>query len=238
VKIGKQNTDQSRYDIQSLISRAEQFRYRILFGALALVSICHPFFDQADTGQRLLDLMLFLLFVTAIFAVSRTRKQLIIALVLGIPALSALTATLLTRSGGFRTTSSLSTALFLGYVMAIILNDVLRSRSISTDQVFGGICAYLLMGISWGFIYVALERLDPGAFQMSQALVEEHPETFQYYSFVTLTTLGYGDITPVTPPARTFSWLVAVCGQLYIAVLIARLVGQHLMTRRDDVPPN
>ncbi len=93
-------------------------------------------------------------------------------------------------------------------------------------MIMGAICAYFLMGLVWAFAYSTLEFFQPGSFQMPPGTVNQ--ETFAYYSYVTLTTLGYGEITPISAPARSFAILEAMIGQLYLAVLIARLVGIHI----------
>jgi voltage-gated potassium channel len=87
----------------------------------------------------------------------------------------------------------------------------------------------------WNSVYLLLIALDPESFHFSRAL-DAGGKDFTYYSFVTLTTLGYGDITPVTDPARSLSLLEAVMGQLYLAVLVARLVGIHIAQSNEKKP--
>jgi voltage-gated potassium channel len=121
--------------------------------------------------------------------------------------------------------------IFLGFVAAMILRAIFTQTSISIDSIFGAICVYLLVGLAWGSLYSITEVFSPGSFQASGKLAEtlKSPEIRQpvltYYSFVTMTTVGYGDITPVSPPARTLAWLEAMTGQFYIAVLVAFLIG-------------
>jgi hypothetical protein len=99
-------------------------------------------------------------------------------------------------------------------------------------QVVGGLCGaavvYLLMAIMWTFIFSALETLHPGSFKIPENQDILISRNFLYYSFVTLTTLGYGDITPVTSLARSLCVLEAVIGQLYLVVQVAWLVGVHV----------
>jgi hypothetical protein len=80
----------------------------------------------------------------------------------------------------------------------------------------------------WSFVYSVLESIHPGSFATGEGQIEAGRRLYIYYSFVTITTLGYGDITPITDLANSFSFLEAVTGQLYIAILIARLVGIHI----------
>jgi hypothetical protein len=102
------------------------------------------------------------------------------------------------------------------------------------DLIYATICVYLLIGVAWAYVYSVLENIFPGSFNFPLNLLQANPSLNEgrkhltllfYYSFVTLTTLGYGDITPVTPPAQSLSTLEAIMGQFYIAILVARLVG-------------
>jgi hypothetical protein len=124
--------------------------------------------------------------------------------------------------------------LFFSLTAVVILARVMKDRKVTTDTILGSMCGYLLLGIVWTMLFALVELLEPGSFlsggrplvDMQGDLAKQHVfANFIYYSFVTLTTLGYGDITPASPPARALSSLEAVTGQLYIAVLIARLVG-------------
>jgi hypothetical protein len=128
-------------------------------------------------------------------------------------------------------TDHLVEIIFLGFVATTILRTILTQGRISTDSIFGAICAYLILGMAWGSLYAVVEVMQPGSFQATGELAaalqaaETRGPTLVYYSFVTLTTMGYGDITPVAPAARTLAWLEAMTGQFYIAVLVAALVG-------------
>jgi hypothetical protein len=83
----------------------------------------------------------------------------------------------------------------------------------------------------WAFIYTFLELVDPASFNIALNRSDGYLPVFQYYSFVTITTLGYGDITPITDVAKAFSVLEAVIGQLYLVVAVAWLVGMHVSTK-------
>jgi hypothetical protein len=102
------------------------------------------------------------------------------------------------------------------------------------DSVFGSICGYLLLGMAWGVLYSMLDTVWPGSFEVERRLAEQvhandsRIHLFTYYSFITLTTVGYGDVTPLSTPARTCAWLEALTGQFYLAVLVAGLVGALL----------
>lgn len=125
---------------------------------------------------------------------------------------------------------------FFMYIAMVLLKRVVNSEHVTQDTIFGAISVYLLIGISWGLIYAVIESLTPGAFSVqlqhsdvdSQIVYPGAISIFIYYSFVTMTTLGYGDIVPLTNVARTVSIFEAVLGQLFLAILIARLVGLRI----------
>ena len=170
----------------------------------------------------------------AIFAVSRRLRVVVIAAaiptVLGHWTLQ-LSHSLVLRAIGFGFVSG-----FLTFITLLILITVFRDETVTADTIMGAICAYLLLAISWGSWYTLLVLVSPDAFAVSPALVAaagwHTPQTpftplFEYYSFTTLTTLGYGDISPITAGARMLSVFEGITGQLYLAILIARLVGMH-----------
>ena len=110
----------------------------------------------------------------------------------------------------------------------LILAFVLRAREVDLGIVFGSVCVYLLVAFMWASGYTLIEGLQPGSFAIPSLTEEESTRNaLQYFSFVTITTLGYGDIQPVTRLARMTSVLEAVIGQLYLVILVARLVGLH-----------
>jgi len=97
---------------------------------------------------------------------------------------------------------------------------------VTAQRVQGAVAAYLLLGLAWAAAYAFVAALAPGAFATARP-ESTHSRSYLYFSFVTLTTLGYGDITPVHHAARSLAMLEALTGQLYPAILIARLVTLH-----------
>jgi ion channel len=109
-------------------------------------------------------------------------------------------------------------------LLAVVLFQTLRGGPITFHRIQGGVGAYLLLGIVWAHAYSMLALARPGAFS-GAARAADGPRAFLYYSFVTLTTVGYGDVLPVHPAARSLAMLEAVTGPLYLAILLARLVS-------------
>ena len=113
------------------------------------------------------------------------------------------------------------------YLAGVLLLKVVTAERVSHDEISGAIAVYLLLGIAWAVIYVVIESLSPGAFHLGSAAQGTIWEQMLYFSLITLTTLGYGDIAPLTPAGRIWAALEAVTGTLYLAVLISRLVGLY-----------
>ncbi len=132
--------------------------------------------------------------------------------------------------------------LFLALVVGAILAHVFRSTRITRETIAGAICAYLLIGSMWAHVFSIVENVAPGSFADNSIEadaasgpepIRDQSDRFTYFSFVTLTTLGYGDMTPLTRPAKNLAALEAIFGQLYLAVLIARLVGQQALRDKE-----
>lgn len=132
----------------------------------------------------------------------------------------------------FSTWRELSMLITLTLFAAVVAAQVYRSGPVTHHRIQGAIAVYLLLGLTWASAYQLLHHLRPGAFAGNfDATV---PQTWTYYSFVTLTTTGYGDITPVHPIARTLAIAEALTGQLYLAITLARLVALYVDPRKQD----
>ena len=114
-------------------------------------------------------------------------------------------------------------------MVVTLLRGILRVERVTGDAIAGGVCVYLLIGMPWGAVFTTLELLQPGSFLQGGAPIarEAHGPYGEllYFSYVTVMTIGYGDILAATPVARMLSVLAALSGQLYLAVFVAGLVG-------------
>ena len=117
-------------------------------------------------------------------------------------------------------TNALSLLLFL----VVVLGQTLRAGPVTIHRIQGAVAAYLLLGILWAYAYALIAHLRPEAFS-GPVSPADGPRAFFYFSFVTLTTVGYGDVLPVHPAARSLAMLEAVTGPLYLAILVSRLVS-------------
>lgn len=160
----------------------------------------------------------------AAYALGRGRRKRLGVLFLLIPVLALQLLDLGLPVALVQTASVAAAALFLGYVLWVVIIEVLGARRINPDVLMGGIAIYLLFGYLFALFYILVERLQPGSFTNldTEVLLAER---LQYFSFVTLSSVGYGDISPVSLLARRIAVMEAVFGQLYLTVFVGRLVG-------------
>jgi len=133
---------------------------------------------------------------------------------------------------------------YLGIIAGLILREVVLCKRVTVDTLMGSICAYLLIAAAWGITYSAIELTDPNSFRIPAQLNHDRMDyitslnTWFYYSFMSLTTLGYTEIRPESRPAGTLTWLEAMAGQFYLALLVARLVGLHTVPVSETDKPD
>lgn len=115
------------------------------------------------------------------------------------------------------------------------MRQIALDNSVSANRIIGAICVYLLLGVIWSLVYALLDFAIPGSFSgMPEQSGANWNPGWVYYSFITLTTLGYGDILPLTFSARALSYMETITGQFYLAVLVAGLVSAYLSTRQES----
>ena len=211
----------------------------LLFVSLLIFLVSYPLFETRETAALVLDVVFSIIMVSSTYVVSHQRKVLIATLVLGIPTFITWWGVRLVPSTAVDIAGLAFSTVFFVFVIAVILRSMLSRGDVTVDVIFGAMSVYLLIGVTWTFIFAIVEISSPGSFDFgslaSEAIVSaRHGELrfLSYFSLVTLSTLGYGDITPVTPLARSLASIEAVIGQLYIAVLVARLVGMHIAQRQ------
>lgn len=170
----------------------------------------------------------FLLLVAAYISYRHDIRP--VAIAVAIAVLVWLTLTWTGLAVGARAQPILIDGLFV-VVLTVTITDafrrILRAPTVTFDILCGGVSVYLLLAVIWSVIFRLLEGLAPGSFSLPETDIYANLNQFTYFSLTTLTTLGYGDITPLTPTARIWAALEAVTGVLYLAVLVARLVSLY-----------
>ena len=208
--------------------------HRFLFLLLAELALIlgFPFTAGSDFRDHLFRLLAIIVFSTALYAVLGRGKVTVIAFLLGVPAIAIY---LLNTIGWFARVQYVSQLLgvaFLAFVTGAFIYKLISDPSVTADTLAGAVSAYLLLGITYGLIYALVERAWPGSFRQT---VEPGkvipPADYLFFSFITLTTVGYGDIVPWGGHAKSIAILESVTGIMYPAVLIGRLIGLHSRPR-------
>ncbi len=223
-------------------SAAFRNRFILLLAALTLLMLATPFVHVL--GQHLhpriargvITILFVAILVSAVFAVSGSRLTTVLAVVLAAPGILLQAVDLLDVHQSIEITKLLFGVLFLGFTVVVVLHHIFTIDRVTVDTIAAALCVYLLLGVLWALVYSALDMLSPGSLVILSGDVEDESIRFGgtrsvlalYYSFVTMTTLGYGDIVPRSSPARMFAATQAIIGQMYLAVLVARLVALHI----------
>ncbi len=210
-------------------------RHTLLLVCLLVTMVCLPLLEHLPIGRVLLSIWFLLTSGVLLASFSGKGRQHRILLLAGGIFSALLLANLVIQSAGWSSTAFQMIAfpyglIFLSWVTGLLLYSIFQAERVTPDLISGAVVAYLLLGICWGGLYSFIELTQPGSFSFSGEGGEELSSLF-YFSFVTLTTLGYGDILPLSKIARTSAYLEAVTGVMFTAILIAGLVGSVRMGR-------
>jgi hypothetical protein len=225
----------ARARVQTLGGRLGDFlRADVALSALlaflfCLLLVVPSLMSHGLLSSTVMDVLFSLIVVSAAVAASAYRWAAFVASAL---AAGTLAIRWLHFGLGVRTLGIVDAALgavALLILAALVLGQVFRAGPITMHRVRGSVAAYLLLGMSWAAAYELVLRIDASAFRLAEG--KDPRLELVYFSFVTLTTVGYGDITPLIPPARSLAIAEALVGQLFPAVLIARLVSMELADR-------
>jgi hypothetical protein len=192
--------------------------------------LLYPFFARG-AGWAILGILLNTVTLLAgIYAVSERKRDVIVTTSIAVPQVVLAVTAILLKATFLGIPSILLFVAFFIYTLTRLLAYVIRGRTVTRDKIYAAVSVYLLMGLAWASIYVLVDSLAPGSFvSLNGATPTDssgHPD-YVYFSFVVLTTLGFGDITPASSTARPLIVLEALGGVLYMAVLVARLVSLY-----------
>ena len=206
-------------------------RFLILLILILLMLVLTPFLDKFVQTRILMDVFLTVIFIFIIYTIRLKRSQAIIASTLALPLIFATWSTYFVEIKTLSLLTRIFGSLFFAYAAINILRIIVKSEEVTRETIFAAIVAYLLIALMWAFLYMILELASPGSFSFPDWGSRGETMQFEYLSFVTITTLGYGDITPVTDQASALVLIEAVVGQIYLVVLVAWLVGMHVSRR-------
>jgi hypothetical protein len=207
-------------------------RFTLLLATIIVVLVTQPMFSGHAVAQNVATVAISLVLLAALYAFRTTRYYFATALILFVPSIGSRVVLFFTMNPAIEGVGAISSCLFLAVTVVALVSRLFIVKSVTLDTISAAICAYLVMGIAFAYAFTVIELHHPGSF--SNALFQRPAgiaplmaslHSFIYYSFVCLTTTGFGDISPVSETARSVSVMEAVFGQLYMAILIARLVG-------------
>ena len=213
--------------------------YFVLTITLLVVTLVYPI-AQAENSVLLNNLVLPLLMLSAFYAVIehkwvfRTLGALLVPILIGLWFIEPVAGSY------WSLCPSIATTLFLLITTLSVLLHVITAKRVNADLIYGSVAVYLLLGIIVALIFLFLHNLEPGS--VVPSMVETNPfgdgcdnyAVFLYLSFITMTSVGYGELTPYGAAARSVAVFTGLFGQLYVAILIAKLVGLHTAQSMKD----
>lgn len=205
----------------------------LLVGLVVVIFIIYPLGGLGHTYAWLLQVCISAILIAGVGAVARTQATTWLVAGVAMAGLVSRWLVFLRPSPERVLLDAVLFALVLGVLAAVVLVQVFRAGPITAGRIVGAVVFYLLLGLMWANVYtiVVLVRSDAFQFPVAPRSTNDLVAQLIYFSFITLTTTGYGDILPLQPLARTLSNLEALVGQLYPAILIARLVSLELLRR-------
>lgn len=215
-----------------------RYRHAYMLASLVLLLFVYPFVRNDGPGRALMDAAIVITLVTSIFACSATRRQAWVGLSLTV----LMEAVSIYQFGSDARLVALAYpalgVVVFGYVIVLMLQKIfVTTRNIDADAICGALSVYLLLGILWVFLFTLLEIQEPGSFAFGGEGVAPSVERFIGFSYVTLTTLGYGNVVPTNPRADALCAAEALVGQIYLTVMLARLVALQVASSRDRHAP-
>ncbi len=217
-----------------LARRNQPGRYTLLLFSILLLLIAQPIMPTHKIAQAIVTAMMSLMLLSALYALNVSQTYFRIGISLMAPAFVLRWILQFHRSPQLEVVAAVTASAFLLVTVVGLVRQLFSVRRVTLDTISAAICAYFLLAVAWGFMFALVEIHHPGSFSAelfidngmgSGSTMISALHNFIYYSFVCLTTTGYGDIAPRSELARTLSVLESVVGQMYLAILIARLVS-------------
>src|SRR5216117_1744588 len=216
--------------------RFRRFSTVQLLIALGLFFIWAPFVEEIEGGELIVSGLFSLVLLAGVFAVADRKRVLVIAIVLAIPAIAGRWINHFRPDLAPPAVFLTAGLVLIAFVVANLLRFVLRAPSVNIEVLCASISAYLMLGLMWTIAYWLVDQITPGGFAFNTNGGRQSMNGFNafYFSFITLSTVGYGDITPLSRIARWLAAMEAMTGLLYVAVLIARLVSLYSAPKSND----
>ena len=204
----------------------DRFLFLIVF-IVALI-VLGPFIEGFIRLRFFMNLFFSIIFVATIYAASQKKYHIIIAVILIIPALLAVWTPDIPKYNTLLTIGYICGLMVFAFAVFSILKYIFTEQVVTRQTISAAVVNYLLLALMWTFIYRLLENLYPGSFAVAHGKLLDAENIYLYFSLVTITTLGYGDITPLGGQAVALAVLEAVIGQIYLVVVVAWFVGMYV----------
>ncbi len=223
-------------------------RHSVLLVAIIAAFAVRPLIGDTGSGSLVFGVVMVLLLLVALYNINvdelvgergrllaQSRRRRILGWALAIAAGVERVSIIFVHSPMLDLAGSICWLLFISFVTLSELRSVLKQREVTGETICMAISVYLLLGFSWGFLYAVMFQLHPESFGGLVAAKPGHPTELLhifpllgYFSLTTLSTIGFGDITPLTLQARYAAVAEGITGQFYLAILVARLVGMQM----------
>lgn len=218
-------------------------KYAILLAALLTLFVGYPLTKRFVAAILFYNLLFTAVFFIGLFMVARSQRRRWLLLLLGLPSLvfnwiaqfesglPQLPAAVLFHG---------CAVVFLSLLVVFVLDSVYHEHRINLDAIFGAFCGYFLLGMAFGHLFCLVEVVGPQSFtgvpsaQVELTIADQRFFLLSYFSLVTLTTVGYGEVWPTTELTRSLAAIEAILGQFFVAVLVADLIGKKLTSHSDS----
>ncbi|MEN6373944.1 MAG: potassium channel family protein [Smithella sp.] len=214
-----------RQPVKKIINAILNTRFSYLFLTIILLFLFRPFIEGVTTVTLVTNIFLWFMVISCVWAIHEKKRHQWFAIAMSAVAILADLLDFLFQNAVTSWVSKIAIVFFLGYAVVTILFYLIRQEEVTADMMMAGASEYILIGILWACFYVLIETVYPGSFNFAGAKTDR--SGFLYFSFVTLTTTGYGDVLPVSVQARSLAMLEMITGQLFIAMTVARLVSLY-----------
>jgi Ion channel len=225
-------------------------RHTALLVAIVTAFAVRPLIGDAGVGPIVFSIAILLLLLVALYTTQvdelvgerdmllvEKRRRSVVGWVLAVPAIAERLGMMFAPSPSLYLVGSICWFLFFSFITWSELRSVLKQREVTSETISLAISVYLLFGLTWGVLYIVLFQCQPDAFSFAASpsptsALADNPQhifpVFIYFSLTTLSTIGFGDITPITLQARYAAVAEGITGQFYLAILVARLVGMQM----------
>ncbi len=214
-----------RQRVKSIINTILNARFSYLFLTIILLFLLRPFVEGATAIALITNIFFWLIIISCVWAIHEKKRHQWFAIAMSAVAILDDLLDFFLKNAITSWVSKIVIVFFLGYAVVSILFYLVRQEEVTADMMMAGASEYILIGLLWACFYILIEAVYPGSFNFAGTKMDR--SGFLYFSFVTLTTTGYGDALPVSVQARSLAMLEMITGQLYIAMTVARLVSLY-----------